>query len=177
CFLCSPVSCLRNPCSVSCSVSGNRFSVLSSLDSSLDSFSGSSYSSSLSSASVSAPSPSINHVVSKSSVFQDLGNDEPIVVACQIEGHISTAAMVDCGATSQFINQSFCEEKGLKLIKKRVLETLHLVDGNLALAGLITHEVHLQLMIDQHLENLVFQVTRLGKTPLILGKSWLRRHN
>src|SRR5690606_10277689 len=56
-------------------------------------------------------------------------------------------------------------------------ETLHLMDGNLASAGLITHEVHLQLMIDQHLENLVFQVTRLGKTPLILGKSWLRCHN
>ena len=35
----------------------------------------------------------------------------------------------------------------------------------------------LQILIHQHLENLVFQVTKLGSTPLILGKTWLRRHN
>jgi hypothetical protein len=34
-----------------------------------------------------------------------------------------------------------------------------------------------QLLIDQHLENVVFQITKLGGVPLILGKTSLRRHN
>jgi hypothetical protein len=37
--------------------------------------------------------------------------------------------------------------------------------------------VTIQLLIDQHLENVVFQVTKLSSVPLILGKTWLRRHN
>jgi hypothetical protein len=44
-------------------------------------------------------------------------------------------------------------------------------------AGDLTHEVTLQLLIDQHLENVVFQVTKLGSVPMVLGKTWLRRHN
>jgi hypothetical protein len=85
--------------------------------------------------------------------------------------------MVDCGATSQFIDQDFALKNGLKLRRKAVPEVLTVVDGRTSVAGDLTHEVTIQLLIDQHLENVVFQVTKLGSVPLILGKTWLRRHN
>src|SRR5690606_23295740 len=43
--------------------------------------------------------------------------------------------------------------------------------------GDLTHTVRVSLRVDQHLETLVFQITKLGGYSLILGKSWLRRHN
>jgi hypothetical protein len=85
--------------------------------------------------------------------------------------------MVDCGATSQFIDQDFALKNGLKLRRKAVPEVLTVVDGRTSVAGDLIHEVTIQLLIDQHLENVVFQVTKLGSVPLILGKTWLRRHN
>jgi hypothetical protein len=85
--------------------------------------------------------------------------------------------MVDCGATSQFIDRDFALKNGFELRRKAVPEVLTVVDGRTSVAGDLTHEVTIQLLIDQHLENVVFQVTKLGSVPLILGKTWLRRHN
>jgi hypothetical protein len=84
--------------------------------------------------------------------------------------------MVDCGATSQFIDPDFALKNGLKLRQKAIPEVLTIVDGQTSVAGDLTHEVTIQLLIDQHLENVVFQVTKLGSIPLILGKTGLRRH-
>jgi hypothetical protein len=67
-------------------------------------------------------------------------------------------------------------KNGLKLRRKAVPEVLTVVDGRTSVAGDLTHEVTIQLLIDQHLENVVFQVTKVGSVPLILGKTWLRRH-
>jgi hypothetical protein len=85
--------------------------------------------------------------------------------------------MVDCGATSQFIDQDFALKNSLKLRRKAVPEILTVVHGRTSVAGNFTHEVTIQLLIDQHLETVVFQVTKLSSVPLILGKTWLRRHN
>ena len=51
------------------------------------------------------------------------------------------------------------------------------VDGQPSSAGPITHEVSVQLQIYQHLETLILNITKLGTHDLILGKTWLRRHN
>jgi hypothetical protein len=84
--------------------------------------------------------------------------------------------MIDCGATSQFMDKDFALKHGLKLRKKPIPETFTVVDGRTSVAGDLTHEVTVQLLIDQHLENVVFQITKLGAVPLILEKTWLRRH-
>lgn len=93
-----------------------------------------------------------------------------------LDGNIKTSAMLDCGATSQFMDYKFAKKHSFKF-HKIVPELLSLADGRPAEAGPITHEVRVQLRIDQHLEHLVFRLTKLGNYDLILGKSWLRRHN
>jgi hypothetical protein len=85
--------------------------------------------------------------------------------------------MGNCGATSQFIDQDFALQNGLKLCRKAVPEILTVIDGRASMAGDLTHEVTIQLVIDQHLQNVVFQVPKPGSVPLILGKRWLQRHN
>jgi len=51
------------------------------------------------------------------------------------------------------------------------------VDGTLNEAGSITEVVDLILRYPNHLERTLFTVTGLGKQKLILGHSWLRKHN
>jgi hypothetical protein len=124
------------------------------------------------------PPPRASHAISAGSLHSpNLGSEAPIILGCLLNGHISGTAMVDCGATSQFIDQDFAPKNGLKLRRKAVPEVLTVVDGRTSVAGDLTHEVTIQLLIDQHLENVIFQVTKLGSVPLILGKTWLRRHN
>jgi hypothetical protein len=106
-----------------------------------------------------------------------LGSEAPIILGCLLDGHIRGTAIVDCGATSQFIDQDFALKNGFKLRRKVVPEVLTVVDGRTSVAGDLTHEVTIQLLIDQHLENVVFQVTKLSSVPLIFCKTWLRRHN
>jgi hypothetical protein len=119
-----------------------------------------------------------SHAISAGSLHSpDLGSEAPIILGCLLDGHVGGTAMVDCGATSQFIDQDFALKNGFKLRRKAVPEVLTVVDGRTSVAGDLTHEVTIQLLIDQHLENVVFQVTKLGSVPLILGKTWLRRHN
>jgi hypothetical protein len=106
-----------------------------------------------------------------------LGSEAPIILGCLLDGPVGGTAMVDCSATSQFIDQDFALKNSFKLRRKAVPEVLTVVDGQTSVAGDLTHEVTIQLLIDQHLENVVFQVTKLGSVPLILGKTWLHRHN
>jgi hypothetical protein len=71
--------------------------------------------------------------------------------------------MVDCGATSQFIDQDFTLKNGFKLRRNAVPEVLTVVDGRTSVAGDLKQEVTIQLLIDQHLENVVFQVTVMNR--------------
>ena len=73
--------------------------------------------------------------------------------------HMSpTTAMIDCGASTQFINSKLGRKLGLPLKKKSQLEELLVVDGRETEAPL-THMCTLKLLIDRHLETIVFQVT------------------
>src|SRR5258706_216104 len=52
-----------------------------------------------------------------------------------------------------------------------------LSDGKSSPVGKLTHTCTLNLTIDQHQEELTFQVTKLAGWDLIVGKPWLRKHN
>ena len=81
--------------------------------------------------------------------------------------------MIDSGALTQLINPEFANQLGLKLDLKPVPEALIVVDGSKATAPLM-HTYTLDLMLDQHLETLTFQVTKLAGWQLIVGKTWLK---
>ena len=51
------------------------------------------------------------------------------------------------------------------------------VDGTLNQGGLITHEVTLMLSHKGHKEKVVFEVCNLGNSTVIIGYTWLQKHN
>jgi hypothetical protein len=76
-----------------------------------------------------------------------------------------------------FINKMFIHRNGLKT---RVLEQpirVYNVDGTLNQGGSITEEITLMMSYRGHREKVVFEVCDLGKTLVIIGHPWLRRHN
>lgn len=112
----------------------------------------------------------------------DLGCNQPMVVPVQLNqgtpanSGTSGLAMIDSGASTQFIDIDFAAKHNLQLTLKPRPETLIVVDGREA-NNRLTHTCTLNLTIDQHIETLTFQVTKLAGWDMILGKMWLKRHN
>ena len=81
-------------------------------------------------------------------------------------------SLVDCGATREFIDWSH-----FNLVKLSQPIPMYNVDGTLNKAGSIMEVVNLILHYKNHLEKTTFAVSSLGKQRLILGHSWLQKHN
>ena len=84
--------------------------------------------------------------------------------------------MINCVASTQLIDSELVRKLGLPLKEKPYPECLIVVDGGETEVPL-THTCTLKLLIDQHLETIVLQVTKLAGWKIILGKTWLWRHN
>ena len=105
-----------------------------------------------------------------------------LVVACQLACDsptvIPTHALVDNGATGYaFIDKDFARHHQLPLTPLRNPRQLEVIDGRPVSSGLITHFVRAKLQIQQHLEEALFFVTKLGHYPVVLGIPWLRHHD
>jgi len=111
------------------------------------------------------------------SVSGDLGSEEPLNLSCFVNEDFPATCMVDLGTSSQFIDLDFALNLNLPLATKEKPEDLVLADGAGSIVGQITYTCTLKLGIDQHIEELTFQVTKLAGWNLIVGKPWLRRHN
>lgn len=85
--------------------------------------------------------------------------------------------MVDSGATSLFVDMEFLRRNNLIPTEKPLPEKLTVVDGRESAGGAITHEIVLDLLLGEHFERALFQVTKLSDYPIILGKAWLNYHN
>ena len=106
----------------------------------------------------------------------DLGCNKPIIVLVRLNKNTTGSAMIDSGASTQFIDLDFAVKNNLQLTLKPKPETFIVVDGREAESQL-THTCTLDLTVDQHLETLTFQGTKLAAWKVILGKPWLKRHN
>ena len=69
--------------------------------------------------------------------------------------------MIDCRASTQLIHSELVWKLGLPFKKKPQPKLLIVVDGRETEVPL-THTCTLKLLIDQHLETIVFQVTKLA---------------
>ena len=87
------------------------------------------------------------------------------------------AALLDCGATSCYIDKGFAESKFLNMERLPRPIPVYNADGTPNEAGPIEHVVHLRLEIGNHSEVFPFAVTNTGKTDLIIGYNWLLTHN
>jgi hypothetical protein len=89
-------------------------------------------------------------------------------------------AMIDSGATGNFMCSTTAEWDSVPTQKKRRPYRLGLVDGSHTSSedGWVTTETKsLEMKIGTHSEWIQFDVTYLGTHEVILGEPWLRRHN
>jgi len=89
----------------------------------------------------------------------------------------STEAMVDTGATGDFIDQDFIAQAKLPTCKLSQLIPVYNVDGTLNEAGSIREVVNMIITYDRHSKRILLAVTRLGKQSMMLGFTWLDKHN
>ena len=104
---------------------------------------------------------------------------EVTVLVC-IRGPLNTIkvdTLLDSGATGCFVDKSWALDRCLQLSKLVKPVPVLNVDGTMNQEGDITHYVLLTIGIGKHAEKLWCAVTCLGKVPLILGHTWLRKHN
>ena len=86
-------------------------------------------------------------------------------------------ALLDSGANATFINVSVAERLGLPLTPLNNPIWVFNVDGSRNSAGDITHTTTILMEYLGHREELTTEVTNLGKNSLILGYTWLQKHN
>ena len=89
----------------------------------------------------------------------------------------STEAMVDTGATGDFIDRDFVATSNLTTRKLSRPVPVYNVDGTPNEAGSISEVVDVLMTYNGHSERIVLAVTRLGKQSMILGFTWLDKHN
>ena len=86
-------------------------------------------------------------------------------------------SLVDSGATRDFIDQEYVKSCWFNLLKITHPILVYNIDGSPNEASSITEAVSLILRYKNHSEWTTFCVTNLGKQKLILGHSWLWKHN
>ena len=106
--------------------------------------------------------------------------EREVKVPIEVQGPafpIKVDALIDSGATGCFIDKSWALEWWIELKSlKNPIPVLN-IDGTRNQAGDITHFISIIIKIGKHAEKLWCAATCLGKTLLILGHTWLRKHN
>ena len=78
-------------------------------------------------------------------------------------------AMIDSGATEDFIDQGICEKHGIKTTRTKKPREIYLADEKPSTMGPVTHTAQVPMEIDSHREMALFQVANLKNHELILG--------
>jgi hypothetical protein len=90
---------------------------------------------------------------------------------------VNSEAMVDSGATGDFIDEDFVEQAKLPTRRLSAPVPVYNVDGSLNEAGSIDKVVDVLMTYGRHSERILLAVTKLGKQSMILGMTWLGKHN
>ncbi len=84
--------------------------------------------------------------------------------------HTTSVTLVDSGATSSFIDQTFVAQHNIPVVKKSTLVPVEVIDGRTIASGAITHETTpLELYIGKHTEKIVLNIISTPHHPIILG--------
>ena len=86
-------------------------------------------------------------------------------------------ALLDSGATGMFIDRAYVKANCFPTWTLSSPIPVRNVDGTLNEAGSVTEVVELVLRYWNHLEHAFFAVTSLGSQKVIMGHSWLQKHN
>jgi len=86
-------------------------------------------------------------------------------------------ALIDLGCSSSCISKRFVQENQINTCKLLFPITCYNVDGSTNQSGSITEYVEIIMSIGDHIEQIQFLVTNLGKYDLFLGYKWLQKYN
>ena len=86
-------------------------------------------------------------------------------------------ALLDLGCTGTTMDQQFAKEKGLETHKLPQPIPVYNVDGSINQAGSITEFAIVELMIDDHKEQIAMGLSQLSTHAIFLGYDWLQKHN
>src|ERR1700759_5724678 len=106
--------------------------------------------------------------------------NDHIMVKIHLHGEKETVtinAMIDSGATEDFIDQEVCNKHGIKMIRAKKPREIYLADGKPSAMGPVTHMTKVPMDISSHRELATLQVANLQNHEVILGMPWLRKHN
>jgi len=94
------------------------------------------------------------------------------MVKIQLHGEkesVTINAMIDSGATEDFIDREICNKHGIKMIKAKNPREIYLADGKPSAMGPATHMTKVPMDISRHREVATFQVANLQNDEIILG--------
>jgi hypothetical protein len=100
--------------------------------------------------------------------------EEHIIISVSLKDvsnqYVPTFALIDSGATSNFVNESFVFDKSFPLKPLPISRVLKVVDGRTISSGKVTHSIASEFQIgDNHIENITLNVASIGQFPVILG--------
>ena len=92
-----------------------------------------------------------------------------IKVPVNINGTTKTIAMIDSGATGNFISERLVQSAGLPTKKKRYPYQLQVVDGSDLSGGVGEETPFLPVIIQRHHEEIAFDVVRMASHDIVLS--------
>jgi len=89
----------------------------------------------------------------------------------------NTTALVDSGASENFIDKAYAEASGIPMQQKATPRRVLTVDGSEVTGGPVTHDAQVHLTINHHEEDIRLHCITIGNAPIILGLPWLTLHD
>jgi hypothetical protein len=89
----------------------------------------------------------------------------------------SANALVDCGATREFTDRHYAKSSRFHLLRLSEPIPVFNIDGTPNEDGAVMEVVNLILQYKTHSKQTLFTVSNLRKQKLIIGHSWLYKHN
>jgi len=107
--------------------------------------------------------------------------EEKIMIKIRILGtngkEYATTALVDSGASENFIDKAYVEASGIPMQQKTTPRRVLTVDGSEVTGGPVTHDAQVHLTINHHEEDIRLHYITIGNAPIILGLPWLKLHD
>ena len=116
----------------------------------------------------------VNHVITA------LPNERTMRIPIRLSNGtqiVETTALVDCGATGNFIDVGLLCLLELPLEKLPKPIVANNVDGTANAKGTIQWKAHTDILFKERMEKLKLMVLSLGRRQIILGMPWLKKWN
>jgi len=107
--------------------------------------------------------------------------EETIMIKVRIQGadgqECATTALVDSGASKNFIYRAYTEASRIQIHQKAVPSRVLTVDGSEVTGGPVTHDAQIHLTINHNEDDIRLHCITIGNAPIILGLPWLKLHD